>query len=91
MGVAVGVASGAMLASGRATRQATLGRFVRTLGSNVLARMGRPHIADTGGALDWQRNSEHADAASASTSVPALGDDRLSGRLRPSGAAANLG
>ncbi len=54
-GVAVGVAPGALLASGRATRQATLGRFVRTLGSNALSRMGRPHIADTGGALDWQR------------------------------------
>ena len=59
-----GVASGALLASGRATRAATLGRFSRTVVSHSLSKLGRPGLTDPGGELDWQRASEHADPAS---------------------------
>ena len=59
-----GVASGALLASGRKTRIATLRRLTRTVASHSLTRLGRPALTDTGGELDWQRVSERADRAS---------------------------
>jgi hypothetical protein len=59
-----GVASGALLASGRATRIATLGRLARTIALHSLTKLGRSGLTDSGGELDWHRVSEHADPAS---------------------------
>ncbi len=58
-----GVASGTLIASARDTRLATSMQLMRKLGANVLSRFGRPHLADSGGALDWQRGSDPAQAA----------------------------
>jgi hypothetical protein len=58
-----GVASGTLIASARDTRRATTVQLVHKLGANVLSRFGRPHLADSGGALDWQRGSDPTQAA----------------------------
>ena len=58
-----GVASGTLIASAHDTRLATSTQLARKLGANVLSRFGRPHLADSGGALDWQRGSDPAQAA----------------------------
>jgi hypothetical protein len=60
-----GVASGALLASGRATRRATLGRLSRTVGSYAASKLGRPQLTETGGALHWQRRPVRHDLATA--------------------------
>jgi hypothetical protein len=52
-----GVASGALLASGRDTRRQTLQRFLRKAGEFSMRRLGRPALTDPGGNLDWQRRS----------------------------------
>jgi hypothetical protein len=58
-----GVASGTLIASARDTRRRTSLQLSRKLAVNVLSRLGRPHLADTGGALDWQRVADPAQTA----------------------------
>lgn len=60
-----GVASGALVSSGRATRRATLSRLVETLWSYSMTRLGRPGLTDTGGALHWQRRPADGDVTTA--------------------------
>lgn len=51
-----GVASGVLIATGRASRRATAHRLTRTLASHAMTKLGRrPPLTATGGELDWQR------------------------------------
>ena len=56
--LADGVASGTLLASGRASRRQTMQRFMRTTGEFCLSKLGRPALNGPGGDLDWQRTSD---------------------------------
>ena len=56
--LANGVASGALLESGRATRRQTVGRLIRTIGTYSATKLGRPALTARGGDLDWQRSSD---------------------------------
>jgi hypothetical protein len=56
-----GVASGALLASGRATRRQTFERFMWTALAFGKTRLGRPGLTDAGGQLDWQRGTDTAE------------------------------
>jgi hypothetical protein len=57
--LADGVASGTLLASGRASRRQTMQRFMRKTGEFCLTKLGRPAPTDPGGDLDWQRAPDH--------------------------------